>query len=477
MTSGRLSEMFGSGQVKTDSFLRTLGWHRVAQQEYDTKLSPETKKNLQAYSAGVNAYLKGKDGKQISVEYAALNLTNDYKPDAWTPVDSVAWLKAMAWDLRGNMQDEIDRSLMTSRLSTQQISDLYPSYPYNRNKPIVQQGGIDPVTGKFDQNAKPGGAVGGSDTATGAVQGMQSQLSSLSDTLDKIPTLLGPSGSGIGSNSWVVSGDLTTTGKPLLANDPHLAPQLPSLWYQMGLHCRTISSSCHYDAIGYTFSGMPGVVIGHNQNISWGFTNLGADVTDLYLEKVTDNGYLYNGEEKPFRTREETIKVAAWQVAADRRTRDEQRPAGLRPGHRTGEGRPDGARDLGRPGPRQRLRGGPQVDRAPAGQFDGRGLRPGQGQGLDRLPGRRQELRRPLTEPDLRRHQGQHRLPGARLHPDPLQGRRRHDARSGLGPQVRLEGHDPLRPAALRVQPEARLHRHRQPGRDRPEEVPVPDHR
>ncbi|WP_328377387.1 penicillin acylase family protein [Streptomyces sp. NBC_00440] len=310
MTSGRLSEMFGSSQVKTDSFLRTLGWHRVAQKEYDTKLSPETKKNLQAYSAGVNAYLKGKDGKQISVEYAALNLTNDYKPEAWTPVDSVAWLKAMAWDLRGNMQDEIDRSLMTSRLSAQQISDLYPSYPYSRNKPIVQQGGIDPVTGKFDQDANPGGTVGGSDTATGAVQGMQSQLSSLSDTLDKIPTLLGPSGSGIGSNSWVVSGDLTTTGKPLLANDPHLAPQLPSLWYQMGLHCRTISSSCHYDVAGYTFSGMPGVVIGHNQDISWGFTNLGADVTDLYLEKVTDNGYLYDGEEKPFTTRQETIKVA-----------------------------------------------------------------------------------------------------------------------------------------------------------------------
>lgn len=113
MTAGRLSEMFGSGQVETDSFLRTLGWRKVAQEEYDTVLSDETKKNLQSYADGVNAYLKGRDGADISVEYAALGFTNDYKPTEWSPVDSVAWLKAMAWDLRGNMQDEIDRSLMT----------------------------------------------------------------------------------------------------------------------------------------------------------------------------------------------------------------------------------------------------------------------------------------------------------------------------------------------------------------------------
>ncbi|GAA1349444.1 penicillin acylase family protein [Streptomyces beijiangensis] len=309
MTSGRLSEMFGSSQVKTDSFLRTLGWRKVAQQEYDTKLSAETKKNLQSYTDGVNAYLKGKDAKGISVEYAALNLTGDYTPEQWDPVDSVAWLKAMAWDLRSNMQDEIDRSLMTTRLSTKQIDDLYPAYP-SSHTPIVTQGGINAVTGTFDPTATGSTSTSGSSTASDATEGLQSQLSALSDTLDEIPALLGPSGSGIGSNSWVVSGKYTTTGQPLLANDPHLAPQLPSLWYQMGLHCRTVSSTCKYDAAGYTFSGMPGVIIGHNADIAWGFTNLGADVTDLYLEKVTDTGYLYDGETKPFTTREETIKVA-----------------------------------------------------------------------------------------------------------------------------------------------------------------------
>ncbi|MEU9982060.1 penicillin acylase family protein [Streptomyces sp. NPDC050856] len=309
MTAGRLSEMFGKEQVGTDAFLRTLGWHRVAQREYDTKLSADTKKYLRAYADGVNAYLKGKEGRDVSVEYAALSFGNDYTIEPWTPVDSVAWLKAMAWDLRGNMQEEIDRSLLTSRLSEKQIKDLYPAYPADLHRPIVGKGTVDKSTGKFDPAAKAGDA-GTPNSPQGAAQGFRTQLSALSDALDEIPALLGPSGNGIGSNSWVVSGKYTTTGKPLLANDPHLAPQLPSVWYQMGLHCRAVSEKCRYDVAGYTFSGMPGVVIGHNQDIAWGFTNLGADVSDLYLEKVSDDGYQFGGKEVPFTTREEVIKVA-----------------------------------------------------------------------------------------------------------------------------------------------------------------------
>ncbi|MFJ8825636.1 penicillin acylase family protein [Streptomyces sp. NPDC102467] len=319
-TSGRLSEMFGKGQVKTDEFLRTLGWHRVAQKEYDSKLSPSTKKYLQAYSEGVNSYLSGKSGKAISAEYVALGLENDYKPQKWTPVDSVAWLKAMAWDLRGNMQDEIDRSLMTSRLGPKQIADLYPEYPYDRNKPIVQEGAYNSATQSFDSSAAGTQTQSGTTGAAGtgltgnaeAPDGLQSQLGGLADVLDQIPDSagLGPNGNGIGSNSWVVSGDHTITGKPLLANDPHLAPQLPSVWYQMGLHCTSLSAKCQYDATGYTFAGMPGVVIGHNQNISWGLTNSGADVTDLYLERFNGDGYLYDDKTVPFKTRKEVIKVA-----------------------------------------------------------------------------------------------------------------------------------------------------------------------
>ncbi|MGW4160496.1 penicillin acylase family protein [Streptomyces sp. NPDC004788] len=311
LTAGRLSEMFGKSQVDTDAFLRTLGWRRVAQEEYDKVLSPETKKNLQAYAEGVNAYLKDRDPSDISVEYAALTLANDYSIEPWTPVDSVAWLKAMAWDLRGNMQEEIDRSLMASRLKPSEIAQLYPDYPYALHQPIVGKGAVDKITGKFDPEAEPRDTAGTTGTGDGtATQGIQSQLSALSDSLDEIPALLGPSGSGIGSNSWVVSGRYTTSGKPLLANDPHLAPMLPSLWYQMGLHCRTVSATCGYDVAGYTFSGMPGVIIGHNNDIAWGFTNLGADVTDLYLEKVGTDGYVVDGKTKPFTVHDETIKVA-----------------------------------------------------------------------------------------------------------------------------------------------------------------------
>jgi len=339
MTSGRLSEMFGKGQVDNDEFLRTMGWDRVAKQEYDKTLSASTKKYLQAYAKGVNAYLQGKNGEDISLEYAALGFTNDYKPAKWTPVDSVAWLKAMAWDLRGNMQDEVDRALMTSRLGPKQIADLYPQYPYSRNRTIVQQGQYDELTGTFDGGDDASGTGAGTGTGTGTSTGtgtgtgtgtstgtsgtggtsgtsgtagsaLQSQLTGLQNVLDDVPTAVGVNGNGIGSNSWVVRGKHTINGKPLLANDPHLSASLPSVWYQMGLHCRAISSKCQYDAGGYTFAGMPGVVIGHNQNIAWGMTNSGVDVTDLYLEKLSGDGYLYDDKVKPFTTRKETIKVA-----------------------------------------------------------------------------------------------------------------------------------------------------------------------
>ncbi|MFF4984696.1 penicillin acylase family protein [Streptomyces sp. NPDC001046] len=350
MASGRLSEMFGESQVDNDEFLRTLGWDRVAEREYATKLSADTKKYLQAYAEGVNAYLEGKDGEDVSLEYAALGFTNDYKPQKWTPVDSISWLKAMAWDLRGNMQDEIDRALLTSRLGPKQIADLYPQYPYSRNKAIVQEGQVDQLTGAFSPGGSAAasgggtagtsgaggtGGTGGTGSGTGGTSGtagtsgasgtagtsagtsgpsgtsgVESQLSGLTRVLDDLPPAVGVNGDGIGSNSWVVGGDHTITGKPLLANDPHLSPSLPSVWYQMGLHCRSVSSTCRYDVSGYTFAGMPGVIIGHNQDIAWGMTNSGVDVTDLYLEKITGNGYQYDGKIKPFTTREETIKVA-----------------------------------------------------------------------------------------------------------------------------------------------------------------------
>ncbi|MFF0388970.1 penicillin acylase family protein [Kitasatospora sp. NPDC004615] len=316
ITAGRLSEMFGSGTVEKDSFLRTMGWRQVAQKEWDTTLSEETKRNLTAYTEGVNAWLaEHPGGAGASVEYALLGAVNSgYTPEKWDPVDSVAWLKAMAWSLSGNMQEEIDRSLLTQNFTTEQIAQLYPDYPYDRNGTIVKTGKV--VTdGTYTPGegatvpAQPGSAAAVNTAQARAVT--QQLLGDLSGKMGGMPQLLGPNGQGIGSNSWVVSGANTTTGKPMLANDPHLGPGMPSIWYQMGLHCRAASAACTYDTAGYTFAGMPGVVIGHNKDIAWGFTNLGADVTDLYLEKVTGpDTYLLDGKDVKFTVRKETIKVA-----------------------------------------------------------------------------------------------------------------------------------------------------------------------
>lgn len=310
ITAGRLSEMFGSGQIETDSFLRTMGWRRVAQEEYDTKLTESTKKYLQAYSDGVNAWLtEHPGGSSASVEYGLLGAVNGaYKPEPWNPVDSVSWLKAMAWNLSGNMQEEIDRSLLAQDFSPEKIEQLYPAYPYERNGTIVKTGTL-----AADGTYRPGEGTS-TPVAAPTTQGRavtDALLKGVADQMAAVPQLLGRQGQGIGSNSWVVKGEHTTTGKPLLANDPHLGPAMPSVWYQMGLHCRNVGPTCGFDTAGFTFAGMPGVVIGHNQNISWGFTNLGADVTDLYLEKVTSpDTYLVDGKQENFTTRRETIKVA-----------------------------------------------------------------------------------------------------------------------------------------------------------------------
>ncbi|MFD7639890.1 penicillin acylase family protein [Kitasatospora sp. NPDC059795] len=316
ITSGRLAEMFGSSAVENDSFLRTMGWRQVAQKEWDTVLSEDTKRNLTAYTEGVNAWLaEHPGGAGASVEYALLGAVNSgYTPEKWDPVDSVAWLKAMAWSLSGNLQEEIDRSLLTQNFSTEQIAQLYPDYPVDRNGTIVKTGKVNadgtyvPGEGSI-LPTQPGGAAPVNTSQARAVT--QQLLGDLSGKTGALPQLLGPNGQGIGSNSWVVSGANTTTGKPMLANDPHLGPGLPSIWYQMGLHCRAASATCGYDVAGYTFAGMPGVVIGHNKDIAWGFTNLGADVTDLYLEKVTGpDTYLLDGKDVKFNVRKETIKVA-----------------------------------------------------------------------------------------------------------------------------------------------------------------------
>ncbi|MFI5959999.1 penicillin acylase family protein [Cryptosporangium sp. NPDC051539] len=328
VTAGRLSELFGKSQVDTDKYIRTMGWRRVAAQELPL-LSPQTRSWLESYAAGVNAWIDEHRGSSAGVEYAVLKLQNSgYRIEKWSPVDSLAWLKAMAWDLRSNMSEELERArLLAAGFSWEQINQLFPAYPYQTHAPILKAGAI--VDGKFTPTApaptspsrtsgasRPGTAGGGGSPETAdqaavraAVTVLGGSLGSLGEGLNRIPQLLGI-GDGLGSNSWVVSGSHTTTGKPLLANDPHLGPVMPSIWYQVGLHCTTTSAACPIDVAGFGFSGVPGIVIGHNARVAWGFTNLGPDVADLYLERVQGSTYERDGDQVPLAVRKETIKVA-----------------------------------------------------------------------------------------------------------------------------------------------------------------------
>lgn len=305
ITSGRLSEMFGESQVTTDSFLRTLGWYRIAEEELDL-LNDRSLRILDAYSAGVNAYLADHVGAELSLEYAVLALQNpNYAPEPWQPADSVAWLKALAWDLRGNMTDEIYRAVMSASVGVEETEKLFPAYPYAQHQPIVTSGAV--VDGVFDQNAIPQGSAVGS---SAALRSAQPALLAAQRNADQLESVLGPHGKGIGSNSWAIAGTHTESGQPLLANDPHLGPTMPSLWYQSSMHCRVITEDCDYEVSGWTMSGLPGVFIGHNADIAWGFTNLGPDVTDLVLHKVEGDAYLLDGELVPMEVREEVINVA-----------------------------------------------------------------------------------------------------------------------------------------------------------------------
>ncbi|WP_248959595.1 penicillin acylase family protein [Sphaerisporangium perillae] len=302
-TAGRLSELFGASTLDVDKVVRTLGWRRTAEREV-ALLDPRTRQALTDYAAGVNAWMGQHQGfAERSLEYAVLKLTNgSYTPEPWNPVDSLAWLKAMAWDLRSNMDAELERAQDASAVPVERVEELFPGYPYESHRPIVTAGAVR--DGRFTPTTP---AASPASVASSRV------LADVARTLRTVPSPLGTDGTdraGIGSNSWVVSGAHTDTGKPLLANDPHLGPRIPSIWYQSGLHCRVKSAACPYDVVGYTFSGIPGVVIGHNDRVAWGFTNLGPDVTDLYLERTRGGAYESEGAWVPMETRTEEIKVA-----------------------------------------------------------------------------------------------------------------------------------------------------------------------
>lgn len=277
--SGRLAEILGPSALPTDRFVRTIGWHRAAAQDWE-QLDSETRTALEAYAEGVNAYISTHQGR-LGLEFTLMGLTGKkFDPEPWTPVHTITWGKVMAWDLGGNMSYELLRAGIIARLGTGAVPDLMPAPPPDR--PVIVP---HPLT--------------------------QATLQSIPETIFTAHFL--GEGEGLGSNNWVVAGSRTETGMPLLANDPHLGLQMPSIWYEIGLHCEPKGPDCPINAVGASFAGSPGVIIGHNDRIAWGVTNVNPDVQDLFIEKVNPenpNQYEYQGRWEDMQIIREEIRVA-----------------------------------------------------------------------------------------------------------------------------------------------------------------------
>jgi penicillin amidase len=264
--SGRLSELFGGVTLPSDRFLRTIGMRRAAEEER-AHLDPDSAAVLAAYAAGVNAWI-AQHRSGLPIEFALLR----YRPELWTPTDSLAFGKLLAWTLGGNWRYQLLRAQLIARFGIEGMRFLIP--PYSPDAPVIVPRGF-----RYD-----------SWRATALLQLLDS---------GRLP-------SGIGSNNWVLGASRTATGHPMLANDPHLEAQMPAIWYEMHL------VGGPYDVTGATLPGVPGVVIGHNADIAWGVTNAFPDVQDLYIEQFhpTDPArYLYRGRWEPARVIRETIGV------------------------------------------------------------------------------------------------------------------------------------------------------------------------
>ncbi len=243
--SGRLSEIIGPATLATDRFMRKLGLERVARANYD-HLPVDVQHLMQAYAAGVNAYIARGD-TLLAPEFLALG----YRPEPWQPVDSILWGRIMAWQLSGNFADERERLELARHLSPQELQWIWPVYQ---------------------------------------------RVSSLAD-----PGWMPMAGA---SNNWVLAGALSATGKPLLANDPHLQLSLPCSWYlaRIEIPGRVL--------VGVTAPGVPLVVIGHNGDVAWGLTTSQADTQDLFAETLTDaTHYAAAKGPQPLRSHDETIRV------------------------------------------------------------------------------------------------------------------------------------------------------------------------
>ncbi len=297
---GRLAEMFGRGPkdeiLHFDMFIHTLNLYGAAQANL-SKLDARTRIELQAYVDGVNAFLKTHQG-DLPLEFSILNI----KPDPWTLADCLAYGGVLELALDYSWYYKYTRALILAKAGPAVTAALFPPYPTTNPTLIGPSGQAEALSSSITSTPAAMPSLSPSLSASFA------RLSP--DVLDNaavIQTLLGNVSDGLGSNNWVIDGTKTTTGMPLLANDPHLGIKMPSIWYEVALH------SPGFDAIGFSFPGLPGIVIGHNDAIAWGLTNVGTDDADLYLEKLDlvrhPGEYLYNGQWLSLQTRKETIHI------------------------------------------------------------------------------------------------------------------------------------------------------------------------
>ncbi len=285
--SGTLAELFGKVATGYDGFMRTLGLYRHAERTVPN-LDRETQAVFEAYAAGVNAFLDGRRGALLPI-YLRLPLEFlifFHDPEPWRAADSLVWIKMMAWDLGGNWRNELLRARLLERLTPQQVAEFLPPYPGDQP---VELPDLRALYAGLSWAGVPWAGVPWAEPPW-----------------ERLMAAWPAPEPGNGSNNWVVAGSRTESGKPLLANDPHLGLSAPSVWYLAHLQAPGL------DVIGATLPGVPAVVVGRNDRIAWGVTNTGPDVQDLYIERLdpTDpKRYLTPDGPRPFELRDELIRV------------------------------------------------------------------------------------------------------------------------------------------------------------------------
>lgn len=304
VAAGRLSEVFGETTLETDRYLRQFNFHGSTEKSY-AMLDPQVKEIVDAYTAGVNAYIHDRAPARLGLEFAFLGLQGvDLEIEPWTPVDSMIWAEMMVFDQSDKMKTELKNLGQLAAVGQKLYQDLHPDYRADR--PTIIQGE------DLAQPAKAPAAI----QAEFSPQDL-AQIVALAYSLQVDAGLpaqlaeLGLGGAGA-SNSFVVSGARTVTGKPILANDPHMAINLPSLWYEIGLHCIEKSASCLENFRGFSLPGVPGILIGHNDRIAWGLTNASFDSEDVFIERINPdnpNQYEVNGKWVDMELRREEIQV------------------------------------------------------------------------------------------------------------------------------------------------------------------------